>query len=344
MLRFARYIQLIAFTGAMLALVTGCTAIIAANEFVPKKPEIEPGDVVIDVPFIAQDKFFCGPASLAMVSAYYGRDITTPQIEQLMLLPVRKGTLQVELQATARSLNLAAFPMQMNRETLITAIDQQQPVIVLQNLSLDIYPRWHYAVVVGRSPNADHLLLHSGEHEYYRVRWQTFKNTWQRSGHWALLALPPGELPANASEKQALKAALDLEKTGKVRAAQLTYAAINQRWPDNFNGLVGLANTYMKLKQPLAASKAYQQALNMDKGSASVLNNFAYSAYNLGCEVTAIHAADCALKMSGSDKRILSTLNELKAKSSKPKNHAHCPRIICNGQTLARLEKRTRIP
>lgn len=338
MLRFAHQILLLAFAGVVLVLMKGCTAIIVANEIVPKKPEIKPGDIVIDVPFIAQEKFYCGPASLAMVSDYYGHKVSTHQIEQLMLLPVKKGTLQVELQATARSLNLAAFPMQMNREALIAAIDQEQPVIVLQNLSLDIYPRWHYAVVVGRSPNTDHLLLHSGEHEYYRVRWQTFKNTWQRSNNWALMALPPGELPSNISEQQALKAALDLEKTGKVRAAQLTYAAISQRWPNNFNARVGLANTYMQLKQPLAASKAYQQALNMDKGSASTLNNFAYSAYALGCEVTAIHAADCALKMSGSDKRILSTLDELKSKSRHPKNHAHCPRIICNGQTLAHLE------
>ena len=339
MIRFVKYFLPVAFASVLLLYISGCTAIFVANEVVPKKPEIEPGDIVMDVPFIAQKKYYCGPASLAMVSDYYGIKTTTSQIEQRMLLPVLKGTLQIELQATARSLNLAAFPLQMDRESLIAAIDQEQPVIVLQNLSLDIYPRWHYAVVVGRSPNTDHLLLHSGDHEYYRVRWKTFKNTWQRSGNWALMALPPGELPANVSEQQALKAAMDLEKTGKVRAAQLTYAAISQRWPNNFTAHVGLANTYMKLKEPLAASKAYQQALKLDKYSTSTLNNFAYSAYNLGCEITAINAAGCALKMSGSNKRIQSTLDELKSKSGNPSNHEQCPRIVCNGQTLASLNR-----
>ncbi|MEM7304326.1 MAG: PA2778 family cysteine peptidase [Pseudomonadota bacterium] len=319
-------------------MLCGCTAIIVANEVVPKKPEIKPGDIYIDVPFIAQKKYYCGPATLAMVSDYYGRDITSQQIEHLMLLPVLKGTLQVEMQATTRSLDMAAFTMHMDRESLIAAIDQERPVIVLQNLSLDIYPRWHYAVVVGRSPNTDHLLLHSGEHEYYRVRWQTFENTWKRSGKWALMPLPPGELPGSVTQQQALKAALDLEKTGKIRAAQMTYEAITQRWPDSFNAYVGLANTHMTLKEPLAASKAYQQALKMDKYSTSTLNNFAYSAYDLGCEITAISAANCAVKMSGSNERILSTLNELKAKSQAPSNHEHCPHIVCKGQTIARLD------
>ena len=339
MIRLPQYFLLLTSAVALLALISGCTAIFVANEVVPKNPEILPGDTVIDVPFIAQKKFYCGPASLAMVADYYGVKTTSSQIEKRMLLPARKGTLQVELQATARSLNFASFPMQMDRQSLITAIDQEQPVIVLQNLSLDIYPRWHYAVVVGRSETTDHLLLHSGEHEYYRVRWQTFKNTWQRSGNWALMVLPAGELPGSISQQQALKAAMDLEKTGKVRAAQLSYAAISQRWPKSFAAHVGLANTYMKLNEPLAASKAYQQALKLDKYSASTLNNFAYSAHDLGCEITAIHAAGCALKMSGSDKRILATLNDLKSKPGNPSNHDQCPRIVCNGQTLASLNK-----
>ena len=207
------------------ALLSGCTAIIVANHVVPKTPEIENGDIVIDVPFVAQNKFFCGPASLTMVADYYGRDLTLSQVEKLMYLPVVKGSLQTELQATARSLNFATFPMKLDRESLIAEIDQKRPVIILQNLSLEMYPIWHYAVVVGRSPNSDYLLLHSGEHEYYRVPWKTFENTWKRSTQWALLVLPPGKLPASASEQQALRAAIDLEKTGKHRAAQITYAA-----------------------------------------------------------------------------------------------------------------------
>ena len=63
------------------------------------------------------------------------------------------------------------------------------------------------------------------------------------------------------------------------------------------------------------------------------------SAHDLGCEITAIHAAGCALKMSGSDKRILATLNDLKSKPGNPNNHDQCPRIVCNGQTLASLNK-----
>ena len=332
---FIYIIRVISTISILLLLLSGCTAIIVANHVVPKNPEIEAEDIVIDVPFVAQNKFYCGPASLTMVAEYYGRNLTLSQVEKLMYLPIVKGSLQTELQATARSLNFATFPMRLDRKSLSAEIDQNHPVIILQNLSLGVYPIWHYAVVVGRSPNSDHLLLHSGDHEYYRIPWNTFENTWKRGNHWALVVLPAGEIPKSATEQQALRAALDLEKTGKLRAAQLTYAAIVERWPESFKAYVGLANSYMQLKQPLAASKAYRKALSLNKYSTKTLNNFAYSAYKLGCEITAIKAANCAFKLSGSNKRILATLNELKTKSISPSNHAYCPRIFCSRQTLA---------
>ncbi|MEM8844330.1 MAG: PA2778 family cysteine peptidase [Pseudomonadota bacterium] len=338
-----KLIRIIAVLSFIILLLPGCTAIFIANHVVPKKPEIKPGDVVIDVPFIKQDKFYCGPASLTMVADYYGRDLTLKQVEQLMYLPVVNGSLQTELQATARSMKFAAFPMNLNRETLSAEIDQERPIIVLQNLSLEVYPVWHYSVVVGRSPNIDHLLLHSGQHQYYRIPWHTFENTWKRSKQWALVLLPPGELPESISEPQALQAALDLETTGNYRSAQLTYKAITKRWPNSFKAYVGLANTHMQLKEPLAASNSYQKALKLNKQSTKTLNNFAYSAYQLGCEITAIAAAKCAYKMSGSNQKILTTLNELKAKSKTPRNHNYCPRILCNSQSLAANSLNSRI-
>ena len=57
---------------------------------------------------------------------------------------------------------------------------------------------------------------------------------------------------------------MDLERVGKLRAAQLTYSAIIDRWPDNFAAHVGLANSHMQLEEPLAASQAYIQALKLN--------------------------------------------------------------------------------
>ena len=207
---------------------------------------------------------------------------------------------------------------------------------LLQNLAFSIYPIWHYSVVTGRDPGNEYLLLHSGRHEYYRSSWTTFENTWRRGNYWALIVTPIGDIPTSATEQDAIEAALNLERVGKLRAAQLTYTAIIDRWPDNFAAHVGLANSHMQLEEPLAASQAYIQALQLNTRSAKALNNFAYSAFDLGCEITALQAASCAMRLDRvNTKEIASTLSELKELSPNPSNHTICPRIRCNDRSVA---------
>ena len=316
--------------------ITGCTAMAVADRIIPKEPQDLPSDIKLDVPFIEQIDNYCGPASLAMVANYYGNPVTADDVAQLIYIPEKKGSLQIEMQAAARNLDLVAFTMNMDLASLRAEINAERPVIILQNLAFNIYPVWHYSVVTGRDPNNDYFLLHSGRHEFYRSAWTTLENTWRRGEYWALVALPPGDIPSSADEEVAIQAALDLEKIGKYRAAQLTYAAIIERWPENFTAQVGLANTHMLLEEPLAASQAYKQALQLNTQSAEALNNFAYSAFELGCEVTALKAASCAIRLDGANHReLMSTLSELKSLTANPNNHAMCPEIRCNDRSLA---------
>ncbi len=319
--------------------LSGCTAIAVADRIIPKQPQYLASDIKIDVPFIEQTDHHCGPAALAMVANYYGNTVTAEQVAQLIYLPEKKGSLQIEMQAAARSLDLVAYKTQLDFASLRAEINAERPVIILQNLALSLYPIWHYSVVTGRSANNDSFLLHSGRHEYYRSAWTTLENTWRRGKYWALIAVPAGDLPGSININDATKAAMDLEKVGKYRAAQLTYAAIAQRWPDKFIAHVGLANTHMQLKEPLAASQAYKHALQLNAQSAEALNNFAYSAFELGCEVTAIEAANCAIRIEGANHKTLSaTLSELKSLTASPTNHATCPKIQCNSRSFAAVK------
>lgn len=336
MLKFFKLFLLLAVLLSVQVILSACTAIAVADRIIPKEPQHLPSDIKIDVPFIEQTDHHCGPAALAMVANYYGNPVTAEDVAELIYLPEKKGSLQIELQAAARSLDLVAFKTNMDFASLRAEIDAERPVIVLQNLALNVYPIWHYSVVTGRSPNNDYFLLHSGRHEYYRSAWTTLENTWRRGKYWALIAVPAGEIPSGVSETEAIHAAMDLEKVSKFRAAQLTYTAIIERWPDNFVAHVGLANSHMQLKEPLAASQAYKQALRLNKQSAEALNNFAYSAFELGCEVTALKAAHCAIRLEGANHKELSaTLNELRNLTNNPSNHAACPEIRCNSRSLA---------
>ena len=331
-----RQLQIIFLVFCLLHVLSGCTAIAVADRIIPKQPQDLPTDIRLDVPFIEQTDNLCGPSSLAMVANYYGQNATAEDVANLMYIPNKKGSLQIEMQAAARSLGLVAYSMHMDLASLRAEINAERPVIVLQNLAFSIYPIWHYSVVTGRDPNNDYLLLHSGRHKYYRSSWTTFENTWRRGKYWALIAAPIGDIPSSVTEKEAIKAALDLEKVGQLRGAQLTYAAIIDRWPENFTAQVGLANTHMKLQEPLAASEAYKQALQLNTQSAEALNNFAYSAFDLGCEITALEAANCAIRLDQANHRELSaTLSELKNKSALPSNHTNCPQIRCNDRSIA---------
>lgn len=312
-------------------LTSSCSVMAIADHVVPKKPQNLPSDVVLEVPFFEQPDNYCGPASLAMVANYYGYDVAIEALSKKVYTPKKGGSLQIEMQAAARSLGFVVFTMPMDLASLSLEIDSGHPVIVLQNLSLSIYPVWHYAVVTGRDVERNHFLLHSGQHEYYRSPWYTLKNTWARSDYWSMLLLPVGQLPASIGLSAALTGAVDLEKIGEYRAAQLTYQAIHARWPDSFAALAGIANTHMYLQEPIAASRAYKQALKLNNQSAELLNNFAYNAQALGCEVTAIKAVECALKMNPEQPQsILDTLEQLRSSSPHPSNHNYCPTIHCS--------------
>ncbi len=317
-------------------LLTACTAIAVADRVIPKQPQDLPGDIKIDVPFIKQTDHHCGPASLAMIANYYGHPVRAEQVADLVFIPTKKGSLQVEMQAAARSLGFVAFSMNMDASSLRAEIIAERPVMILQNLAFSIYPVWHYSVVTGVSPDNEYFLLHSGRHKYYRSDWTTLENTWRRGQYWALVVLPSGELPVSINEDQAVNAAIALEKIGNYRAAQQTYTSIIQRWPESFIAHVGLANSHMQLKEPLAASKAYRRALELDAQSAEVLNNFAYSAFELGCEVSALHAASCAMRIDGANhKQLTATLRELKSLTNNPRHHAMCPDIRCTTDSFA---------
>ena len=311
--------------------MSSCTVISIADHVVPKEPQNHPTDVVLDVPFYTQTDNYCGPATLAMVARYHNIETDIDELTKKVYTPKKGGSLQIEMQAAARSLGLVAFPTQLDLASLSLEIDSGHPVIILQNLSLDIYPVWHYSVVTGRDVDRQHFLLHSGKHQYYRSPWHTLRNTWERSDYWAMILLPAGHLPASIPLDHALRAAIDLEKIGQFRLAQRTYQAIHERWPDNFAALAGIANTHMYLQEPLAASRAYRQALKLNTQSAELLNNFAYTAEALGCQITAINAVACALKMSHHrNLGIVDTLQQLEAKYPQPINHNRCPVVNCS--------------
>ena len=101
--------------------------------------------------------------------------------------------------ASARRSDRLAVPLH-GLQPLLAELAAGHPVLVLQNLGLDWYPQWHYAVAIGYDLEAGTLTLHSGEQAAEVTPLATFAQTWQRAEQWGLLVLPPDSLPAAVDE------------------------------------------------------------------------------------------------------------------------------------------------
>ena len=179
-------------------------------------------------PFFPQTDYECGPAALATALGAAGIDVRPEALTEQVYLPARQGSLQLEMLAAARRRGALAVRLPGTLDALLRELAAGRPVVVLQNLSLPIVPRWHYAVVVGYDLAARELLLRSGTTERQALGLTPFEHTWARGGHWAFVAVPPGELPASASEDEVTAASVAFERVAQpaARAARLR----ERRW------------------------------------------------------------------------------------------------------------------
>ncbi len=285
--------------------------LVAACNNTPPRTDLPQEHLLHHVPFIAQDAQACGPASLAMVLQYYGQRQTQEQLKPLLLLPERKGTLQIELAAAARREGFLSLQGPSSMDTLLADVAAGFPVIVLQNLRLDMWPQWHFAVVVGFNQEDGVVLLRSGDHALIEVPYHTFQNTWERANRWALIVTPPNRLPPGTTVKTATQAANELAQSGHRTRAIAAYGAITHRWPQDLASWNTLGNlAYEQNRWPISV-QAYAQSLARSPTQARLWNNFAYALQQSGCRDQATEALNCALSLAPQDAYLQSSRNEL---------------------------------
>lgn len=254
-----------------------------------------PTRVMLDeVPFHAQDAYQCGPASLAMVLNHRKIAATPDELKDRVYLPERNGTLQVEMISAARDRDLLVYPLKKQLEAILSELNAGNPVLVMQNLAFDWYPQWHYAVVIGYDLSAEEMIVHSGLNAAQREPFQVFMRTWDRADRWARVMLPPGELPATANPLTYLKAASDLEQTGRLDSALRSYQTAAAEWPEQPAARLGLGNTYWALDRRRTALDHFQRLVNDFPNFQPGWNNLATGLETLGCTTQAEQARRCS--------------------------------------------------
>jgi hypothetical protein len=271
------------------------------------------GRFVTGVPFYAQRTNHCGPAALAMALGWSGMDVAPDALAASVYTDGRQGSLQSDLITAARRRGRIAYPIH-GIDELEAALDAGIPSIVLQNLGLRWWPRWHYAVALGIDRARAEAILHTGATANRRVSLETFDNTWSRAGQWGLLVLPPDLLPAFADEQRWIDAALGLEQARRWRAAALAYGVALDRWPDSLAAAVGLGNALYAVGEFEASQAAFQIAVDRHARAAPAWNNLAHVLARRGRHQEALDAAHRAVAAGGPDSEVYRrTLSEIEA-------------------------------
>ncbi len=291
--------------GVMVALV-GCVSPPQTRALLNAPPDIPAAHVIEGVPFFAQDEYFCGPTTLAEVFNFYGANSTPSKVAPDVFVPELKGSLQIEMHSAVRKNGLLPYSDKGNLSQLLGLVSDGIPVIILQNLSVNWLPAWHYAVVVGYDLNRKELVLHSGQTAHYRLRLSVFERTWARAEYWFLVAVPPDLTSAHFHPYKFTQAAQDLVAVGRIDAGVSALTAATERWQESWLAYFLLANTYIQ-EQPRQSVEWFKKGFAYGKNQATYLNNYAHALNALACPREALSLSQRALALAPADPIVQNT-------------------------------------
>lgn len=274
-----------------------------------------PAKAMVDkVPFFAQEELQCGPAALAMALNWSGIAVQPSDITSEVFTPDLKGSLQSALIGATRRNSRVAYTI-TGSEALLAEVSAGNPVIVLVNLGLSWYPKWHYAVVIGFDQEREEIILHSGLIANEHLSSRVFMNIWQRGEYWGLLVLPPDRLPARVGEGDWLEAVAGLERADQWQGAEAGYSEALKRWPKSFAAWMGLGNSRYSLHDLAGSAEAFRRATLLQPENGIPFNNLAHVLNIQGKRNEALVAAQRAVDLGGPlIDNFFQTLEEIKNK------------------------------
>lgn len=283
----------------LLLIATGCATTPGLSTLKTATGSLPVRAEVADVPFFPQKRYQCGPAALASMLGWSGTAITPEALVPQVYLPEKQGSLQAELKAASRRRHKIPYQIGPHLETLLAELAAGHPVLVLQNIGLSWYPKWHYAVAIAYDLEAQTLTLHSGLNASKSIPLALFDRTWRRADRWAMVLMTADRLPATADERSYIRAVSELERLEAWEISRHAYKTALTRWTDSEYALLGLGNSSYHLGQLSAAEEIYRAALVLHPSSAALHNNLAQVLLDLGRPIEARRHARKAVLLGG---------------------------------------------
>lgn len=152
--------------------------------------------VMLDVPFVAQEKNGCGAAAISMVMNYWARaqgraDQADPAVIQRDLYSEQaKGILASDLQRYVQSHGFRTFIFRGDWDDVRQHLSKGRPLIVALGDGGRTSPL-HYVVLTGIDSGQRLLFINDpARRKALAAGWQEFERDWAVTGNWTLLAVP----------------------------------------------------------------------------------------------------------------------------------------------------------
>ena len=148
----------------------------------------------LDVPFVRQVKYGCGPATVAMVMQYWAREMPgldaahAERINASLSASSPKGVPGWQLKRYIEEHGFEAYVFNGELDDLRQHLLKGRPVIVCLGPKGPRQPL-HYVVAVGIDEQGV-LLNDPARGKLVRDDRQRFLTAWKETGHWSMLAVP----------------------------------------------------------------------------------------------------------------------------------------------------------
>ncbi|MBU0782536.1 MAG: PA2778 family cysteine peptidase [Gammaproteobacteria bacterium] len=289
----------LAGSAVLVGLLAGCSLLPTVPQDLQSTVQTQATVELKNVPFFAQEEYYCGPSTLAMVLNHQGESTKPDELAKLVYLPGRQGSLQLEMLAAPRRMGYLTYQIDPRLPALFDALNAGSPVVVLLNLSLQIAPQWHYAVVVGYDAKTNNMIMRSGPTERDLIPVATFLKLWERAQNWGFTVIKPSEDPPIYTNAQGyLNSAVALERSSKEKAA-LAYQQGAKTWPKEPWFHFGLGNLAYGEKNYVEAEQNYRKAVGVYPDMADAWNNLAEALIKLERKSEARAAINKAIAIGG---------------------------------------------
>ena len=265
---------------ALLALVfAGCAGVDSSRIREGIRTGSASGHYVEGVPFVRQDRFYCGPAAISTVEKFFGEDVEQSGIAEEVFSKSVKGTLTLDIELYARRQGYWSRRTGRDIADLKQWLNRDVPVAVLLQVGPRYLRKYHFIVLVGYSDHDRVFLAHDGARPNALTPFHLFERRWRRAGRWGLVMAPPDKVTWQLDAAGHNDLGVRYEKLGRPQKSLHSYE--NAIAADASNPLYHFnrANVLFKLhkgKPTALVIAGFQKALDLDPDFADARNNLAY--------------------------------------------------------------------